>query len=576
MPSVMERKLGEILVRDKIIASDDLEDSLREQDDTGESLGQILVKNGLATEWEIAAALGKQLNVPFITLSHYEIDPEVFQSIPEDVIKKYKIVPVDKTGDTLTVALADPSDIYLLDELRILTKCQIIPVISFEMDIMETISRYTSEEDANKFEEMLKDITEEEDEMEVVATPEEEILDENDIEADANDAPVIQLVNLIISEAIKCGSSDIHIEPQEKSLRLRYRVDGVLQERTPPPKKFQNAIISRVKIMAEMDIAERRLPQDGRFKVRIQGRDIDFRVNTIPTSFGEKVVMRILDRGNLVLDLKQLGFESKTLEKYNAVVRRPWGMMLVTGPTGSGKSTTLYATLNAINDPRKNILTIEDPVEYQLKGITQVQARTEIGLTFASGLRSFLRQDPDIILVGEIRDAETADIAVKAALTGHLVLSTLHTNDAPSTANRLINMGVEPYLVSATLLMSIAQRLVRRICENCKEAYTPSDDMVESLGIEEDPSKVKFYRGKGCKACHHTGFRGRVALYELMILSDNIRNMVIEGAPSNKIKQAAIEEGMQTLRSAGIEKVLEGITTIEEVLSVTVSDTAIV
>ncbi|MCD6385555.1 type IV-A pilus assembly ATPase PilB [Candidatus Sumerlaeota bacterium] len=573
MPSVMERKLGEILVKDKIITQEELEEALKKQDETGESLGQILVKKGVASEWEIAAALGKQLNVPFITLSHYEIDPEVFKSIPEEIIKKYKIVPVDKTGNTLTVALADPSNIYLLDELRILTKCQIVPVISYETDILETIRNYTTE-DKSKYEEMLKDITDEEEEMEVVAAQEDANI-ENDIEAEVNEAPVIQLVNLIISEAIKTGASDIHIEPQEKSLRLRYRIDGVLQERTPPPKKFQNAIISRIKIMAEMDIAERRLPQDGRFKVRTQGRNIDFRVSTVPSPFGEKVVLRILDRSKLVLDLKQLGFDAEILDVYNKIIRRPWGMILVTGPTGSGKSTTLYATLNTINDPRKNILTIEDPIEYQLKGITQVQARPEIGLTFANGLRAFLRQDPDIILVGEIRDHETADIAIKSALTGHLVLSTLHTNDAPSTPTRLINMGVEPFLVSATLLVAIAQRLVRRICEHCKEPYVPSIDMLRSLGINEDISKLKFYRGKGCPNCHHTGYRGRIALYEMMVITDRIRDLILKRVPANVIKEAAIEEGMQTLRQAGIKKVLEGITTIEEVLSVTVADTEI-
>lgn len=575
MPSVMEKKLGEILVKDKIITQEELDEAMRIQDETGESLGEILVKKGIASEWEIAVALGKQLNVPFITLSHYEIDPEVFKSIPEEIIKKYKIVPVDKTGNTLTVALADPSNIYILDELRILTKCQIVPVISYETDILQTIRNYT-DDDKSKYEEMLKDIADEEEEMEVVAAQDEADV-ENDIEAEVNDAPVIQLVNLIISEAIKTGASDIHIEPQEKSLRLRYRIDGVLQERTPPPKKFQNAIISRIKIMAEMDIAERRLPQDGRFKVRTHGRDIDFRVSTVPTAFGEKVVLRILDRSKLVLDLKQLGFEPEVLEIYNKVIRRPWGMILVTGPTGSGKSTTLYATLNTINDPRKNILTIEDPVEYQLKGITQVQARPEIGLTFASGLRAFLRQDPDIILVGEIRDHETADIAIKSALTGHLVLSTLHTNDAPSTPSRLINMGVEPFLVSATLLAVIAQRLVRRICEHCKETYAPPPEMLKSLGLEtEELGRVKFYRGKGCANCHHTGYRGRVALYEMLLITDRIRELILKRVPSNVIKEAAIEEGMQTLRQAGIKKVLAGVTTIEEVLSVTVADTDII
>jgi type IV pilus assembly protein PilB len=390
-----------------------------------------------------------------------------------------------------------------------------------------------------------------------------------------DDAPVIQLVNLIISEAIKARASDIHVEPLEKSLRLRYRIDGVLQEMTPPPKKFQNAIISRIKILSEVDIAERRLPQDGRFKVKIQNRPIDFRVSVCPTAFGEKVVMRILDRSQLLLNLTDLGFEADAFKIFDEHIHKPWGMVLVTGPTGSGKSTTLYCALHSINDPKKNVLTIEDPIEYQLKGINQVQAKPEIGLTFAEGLRCFLRQDPDVILVGEVRDLETAEVAIKAALTGHLVLSTLHTNDAPSSITRLINMGVEPFLVTASVNLLAAQRLVRRICENCKDVYKPSQELVQALGITPDPS-VKFYRGFGCDRCHHTGYRGRIAIYEVLPLTDHIRDLILEGISSSQLKRIAIENGMISLRQAGIKKVLDSMTTIEEVLSTTVADESLV
>ncbi|MBN1903280.1 type IV-A pilus assembly ATPase PilB [Candidatus Sumerlaeota bacterium] len=574
----MERRLGEMLVNDNIISKGDLDQAMVRQEKDNASLGRVLVEMGLATEWEMAAAIGKQLNVPFITLSHYDIDRQVIESIPEEIVRKYKIVPVDKTGDTLTVALSDPSNIYLQDELRILTKCKIIPVISFESDIMEAINHYYSPDGSSNFEEMLKDITDQE--MQVLQQQQESLeitsedirTDEDDLSVDADDAPVIQLVNLIISEAIKAGASDIHIEPYEKSLRLRYRIDGVLQEMTPPPKKFQNAITSRVKILSEMDIAEKRLPQDGRFKVHIQNRNIDFRVSTCPVAHGEKVVIRILDQSKLSLNLQDLGFDKGILDQFLGYIHKPWGMILITGPTGSGKSTSLYCALNTINDSRKNISTIEDPVEYQIKGINQVQARPDIGLAFAAGLRSFLRQDPDIIMVGEIRDLETAEIAVRAALTGHLVLSTIHTNDAPSTMSRLTDMGVEPFLVTASLLMILAQRLVRRICNNCKEEFAPSAEMIKSIEME-DYTETKIYHGSGCQICRGTGYKGRIALYELLGVSDRIRDMVIAGATASQIKRAALEEGMISLRKAGIIKIVEGLTTIEEVLGVTVSDT---
>lgn len=567
MASVLERKLGEMLVRDDIISDTQLEVALDQQTERGGSLGRIIIESGYASEYDLAAALGRQLEVPFITLSHYEIDPEILDSIPSDIVRKYQIIPVDRTGDTLTVALADPSNIVLIDELRLLTNTKIVPVISFESDIQEAIRNYYPiEDDVN---EMLKEVSD--DEMESFSM---EALDEagdmvDDLAPDPTDAPVIQLVNMIIQEAIKMRASDIHLEPYEKIFRLRYRVDGVLQEGKNPPKKFQNAITSRIKIMSELDIAERRLPQDGRFKVTAGGKNIDFRVSSCPMANGEKIVIRLLDSSNLMLNLTDLGMTREALEKFEVQIRMPWGMCLVTGPTGSGKSTTLYSALSTINDSRKNINTIEDPIEYQLKGINQVQARPEIDLTFANGLKAFLRQDPDIIMVGEIRDLETAEIGIKAALTGHLVLSTLHTNDAPSSVNRLTNMGVEPFLVTAALNMCVAQRLVRKICENCKQSYHPSPDIIKLIEADDD---VVLYHGEGCERCGGRTFKGRIALYEIMVLTDNMRDQIVAGVTSTGLKRLAMEEGMETLRRSGITKVLEGVSTADEVLSTTASD----
>lgn len=567
MASMLERKLGELLVRDNIISDGQLETALTQQTEVGGSLGRIIIDSGYATEYDLAAALGRQLEVPFITLSHYEIDPGILDSIPGEIVRKYQIIPVDKTGDTLTVALADPSNIVLIDELRLLTQCKIVPVISFESEIQDAIRTYYQQ--GEDVDEMLKEVSD--DEMEAFSM--ESVLDEgeivDDLAPDPTDAPVIQLVNMIIQDAIKMRASDIHIEPYEKNLRLRYRVDGVLQEGKSPPKKFQNAIISRVKIMSELDIAERRLPQDGRFKVTASGKNIDFRVSTCPVAHGEKVVIRLLDSSNLMLNLTDLGMSRDSLDKFEEQIKAPWGMCLVTGPTGSGKSTTLYSALSTINDNRKNISTVEDPIEYQLKGINQVQARPDIDLTFANALKAFLRQDPDIIMVGEIRDLETAEIAVKAALTGHLVLSTIHTNDAPSTVNRLTNMGVESFLVTAALNMLVAQRLVRRICDNCRTQLNLSPEMAREIHVDEGTT---VYHGEGCERCGGRGFKGRVALYEIMVLSDNMRDQIVGGITSTALKRLAIEEGMETLRMAGITKVKEGVSTVDEVIGNTASD----
>ncbi|HNY26647.1 MAG TPA: type IV-A pilus assembly ATPase PilB [Candidatus Sumerlaeota bacterium] len=565
----MERKLGELLVKDNIITREELEEALGKRTESNESLGHILMEMGVASEWEIAAALGKQLNVPFITLSQYEIERDVLESIPRDIVMKYKIVPVDRTGDTLTVALPDPSNIFILDELRLLTKSQIVPVISFETDIEKAIGRYfkAPEEKGMKLEDMMTEMKESDMEILQQEGGEDE---EMDLNIQINDAPVIRLVNAIIAEAIRMKASDIHIEPYEKELRLRYRLDGVLMAQSSPSKSWQNAIISRLKILSEMDIAEKRLPQDGRFRVRMDGKDVDFRVNTVPVPHGEKVVIRILDQGNLMLDLTRLGLTLEEIDKFNREINKPWGMCLVTGPTGSGKSTTLYSALSTINTPTINICTAEDPVEYQLPGINQVAVNEKIGLTFATALRAFLRQDPDVIMVGEIRDLETAEISIKAALTGHLVFSTLHTNDASSSISRMVNMGVEPFLVAASLNMIVAQRLVRRVCASCKETYEPTPEQRKAIGIE-DP-KVVFSRGAGCDICGDRGYKGRVALYEILVNSDRLRDSIIANVPPTHLKREAILQGMTTLRMSGVRKIKDGVTTVEEVLSATVSD----
>lgn len=574
MATAMEKKLWDLLIQDKIVSPQDLETALQKQKETGQSLVRTLIDMGAVSEWEMAATLGKQLNVPFITLSHYEIEPDILKSIPIEIVQKYRIIPVDRTDNVLTVALSDPTNIYLLDELKLLTKCQIVPVISFESDINEAIARYYAPQSGTSFEESLKDITDED--VNVMNQQDDltmdEVADDNtDIGLQADDAPVVQLVNQMVAEAIKMRASDIHVEPYEKILRLRYRVDGVLHEMAPPPKKFQNAIISRIKILSDLDIAEKRLPQDGRFRVRLHDKVIDFRVSSCPIQNGEKIVIRILDQSNLQVQLTELGFDQEDLTKFEVEINKPWGMAIITGPTGSGKSTTLYSALSTINDPAYNIVTIEDPVEYQLKGINQVNAQSEIGLTFAAGLRSFLRQDPDIIMVGEIRDLETCEIAIKAALTGHLVLSTLHTNDAPSSINRMTNMGVEPFLITASLNMIVAQRLVRKICKDCREEYAPSEQMLEALQVTIKGGEI-FCRGAGCPTCNRSGYKGRLALYEVLVMNDNLRNAVVANMPPNELKKLAIREGLKTLRMSGVRKVLDGRTTIEEVLGNTIAD----
>ena len=560
------RSFQRYLVSRGILTADQIEEIAVGFADAEEErpLSALLVEKGYATEEELAQALSDHHQIPYISISDYEIDKEILESVSEEMARKYKIIPLDRTDKLLTVAIVDPDNIHHLDEIKIRTKMDVMPVISLPKEIEAAIDKYYGAEEADlndTYGSLLDDM---DDDIEIIQ-------DSDEIEDEELDtAPIIRLVNMLVSEAIRSRASDIHIEPEEKGVRVRYRIDGTLKEMPGIPKKMQNSVISRLKIISELDIAERRKPQDGRFKMKLENRAVDFRVSTIPTLNGEKVVLRLLDKRNLQLDLTKLGFETEALEKFNRGIVRPFGMVIVTGPTGSGKSTTLYSGLSHINDPRKNILTVEDPVEYQLAGINQVAARPDIGMGFSEVLRAFLRQDPDIIMLGEIRDKETAGIAIKAALTGHLVLSTLHTNDAPSSINRLADMGIEPFLIGASLIMVVAQRLVRKICLDCKKPYKPTPDLLAQLGI--DPTKgqaLTLYNGSGCAACADTGYRGRIALYEVMEMDEELSDAAVKGKSNRDIKTIARKNGMRTLRDSGVIKVIEGLTSVEEVLSTT-------
>lgn len=569
------KRLGEMLVETGIITSEQLQEALEEQKKSGGRLGQNLMALGYITEDVMAAFVGKQLGISYVSLSEYgEISGDVTKIVPENICRHQTLVPISMEDNILTIAMADPLNVFTVDDLRVMTGYEIKVVISSEAEIKQAIEKYYGNK--GSMEDILKTMDDGKGgaTLEVV-TQEEEQVDIASLEAAGEEAPVVKIVNLILTGAVKSGASDIHIEPFEKSLRTRYRIDGVLHEISSPPKRMTSAIVSRIKIMANLDIAERRLPQDGRIKVKVIGKEIDLRVSILPTAFGEKVVMRILDASSLCLDLTKLGFEPDVLPIYQKHIEIPYGIVLVTGPTGSGKSTTLYSSLSTLNYPDRNIMTIEDPVEYVLEGINQVQAKPDIGLTFAAGLRSFLRQDPDIIMVGEIRDAETAEIAINAALTGHLVFSTLHTNDASGAVTRLTNMGIEPFLTASTVVMVIAQRLVRVICENCKEDYQVPAQFIRDLGQKyEDDKPVLLYRGKGCDRCTNTGYRGRLACYEIMVIDDEIRDLVLERASTHLVKQKSREHGMITLREAAFRKVISGITTVEEMMRVTFADAA--
>ncbi len=565
----MTDRIGELLVRERLITQDQLKKAIDEQKKSGGRLGANLVKLGFITEKELTAFLSRQYGIPTIDLAQQEIDSEIVKLIPEDVAQKYQVIPISRTGSTLVIAMADPSNIFAIDDIKFLTGYNVEPLVASDAAIKSSIEKNYESADMG-----LEGVLTEFDESDMEVVREEEEVDLTDLKKAVEDAPVVKLVNLILTDAIKRGASDIHIEPYEKSFRVRYRVDGLLQEMMKPPIKLKSAIVSRIKIMSSLDIAERRLPQDGRIKLKLgKNKEMDYRVSVLPTLFGEKVVLRLLDKSNLQLDMTKLGFEEGALKNFMDAIHKPWGIVLVTGPTGSGKTTTLYSALSELNKITENISTAEDPVEFNLMGINQVQMHEDIGLNFAASLRSFLRQDPDIIMVGEVRDYETAEIAIKAALTGHLVLSTLHTNDAPSTVNRLLNMGIEPFLVASSCNLILAQRLARKICKDCKVKISIPEKALIDLGVApEDARKMNVSKGNGCATCGGSGYKGRIALYEVMPFTESIKELVLNGASSAEIKRASIKDGMKSLRMSGITKVGEGVTTIEEILRVTMAD----
>lgn len=612
----MSSKLGEILVRENLITQEQLREALDFQRENGGRLGANLVKMGMISDDVITAVLARQYGIPSINLDLFNIEPDVIKLISQDVALKYTVLPISKMGPTLTLAMADPTNVFAIDDIKFITSLNVEPVIASETSINLAIGKYYSGSqqidifdaafaaevvtagkngkngfqkngsapaakqqeklEASDLDFSLDDFEfghHDTEELEVVETNDE--INLNELTRASEDAPVVRLVNVLLVDSLRRGASDIHVEPYEKDFRIRFRIDGVLYDIMHPPMKLRDPLISRLKIMSKLDISEKRLPQDGRIKIKVRvdsrSRELDFRVSTLPTLFGEKVVLRLLDKEKLMLDMTKLGFEQQSLEKFQRAIANPYGMVLVTGPTGSGKTNTLYSALQSLNTPETNIMTAEDPVEFNLHGINQVQMKEQIGLNFAAALRSFLRQDPNIVLVGEIRDFETAEIAIKAALTGHLVLSTLHTNDAPSTISRLVNMGIEPFLVATSVNIIQAQRLIRRICSNCKEeVHVPVEGIVEIGFSEEEASDLRFFKGKGCKTCNGTGYKGRVGLYEVMEITDELRELIIIGASAMELRRKAIELGMITLRESGLYKLREGITTIEEVVKETV------
>ena len=590
----MPVRIGDLLLKEKRITPAQLQEALSYQKTNGGKLGLNLVKLGFVKDEEITALLSKQYGVPSINLTQFEIDSGIIKLIPSETAHKYQIVPLSRSGATLTIAMTDPTNVFAMDDIKFMTGYNVEPVVASETAVLEAIARYYSPSasrgareavggaaDAGPSASSLEMVTRALEETTSVVDDDVEVLEELDqidvssLEKQSGEAPIIRLVNLMLMSSIQKGASDIHIEPYEKEFRVRFRIDGILYNVMAPPMKFRDAITSRLKIMAKLDIAEKRLPQDGRIKIRFadngQTKEIDFRVSCLPTLFGEKIVMRLLDKDKLMLDMTKLGFEPVSLKKLEAAIAKPWGLVLVTGPTGSGKTNTLYSSIAKINTTETNIMTAEDPVEFNLVGVNQVQVRENIGLNFAAALRSFLRQDPNIILVGEIRDFETAEIAVKAALTGHLVLSTLHTNDAPSTINRLMNMGIEPFLVASSVNLICAQRLVRRICANCKieEPHAP-EALVQTGFTPEEAKTVIPKKGSGCEKCNNTGYKGRVGLYEVMEIAEELRELILVGASGLELRRKAVEEGMITLRRSGLHKVMEGVTTIEEVVRETV------
>jgi type IV pilus assembly protein PilB len=560
-----QTQIGELLLRENLITREQLDTALKEQQQGGTRIGFSLVSSGAVSEPDLTRLLSRQYRVPAVDLSEVEVDAKILQLVPADFSTKHLVLPLRRVGRTLTVAMVNPTDLGVVDDLKFITRFDVDAVVAGEYSLRMAIDKYY--EVAN---DRLGDLLDELEEQDVeLVEEEEEVFSTMQLQAQVEEAPVVRLINGFLTDAVRRGASDIHIEPYEKDLRVRYRIDGALQEIMKPPIRMKAALISRVKILADLNIAERRVPQDGRIKIKIGRKVIDFRVSTLPTLFGEKIVLRILDKGNLTLDLEKFGMEPKAEADFLEAISRPYGMVLVTGPTGSGKTTTLYSALSRINTDEVNIMTAEDPVEYNLHGINQVQVRTEIGMTFAAALRAFLRQDPNIVMVGEIRDLETGGIAVKAALTGHLVLSTLHTNDAASTITRMIDMGIEPFNVSSALNCITAQRLVRRICANCKVETTYSPEVLQAAHLSEQAASMTFFHGEGCDACNGSGYAGRQGLYEVMPMTPDLRRMILQGSSTDELKQTAVRDGMITLRDDGLLKVRKGITTLEEIVKET-------
>ena len=569
----MSQRLGDLLVKEKVITPEQLSQASKVQKETNCRLGSALVKLGFLSDEDVTNFLSRQYGVPAINLSYFEIDPAVVKLIPFETAKRYQILPLSRVGASLTIAMVDPTNVFAMDDIKFMTGFNIEPVVASESSINEGIEKAYGTNNQEELETVMQSMTDLDADVELQS--EEQEMELADLERAADEAPIVKLVNLVLTDAVKRGASDIHMEPYEKEFRVRFRIDGVLQSIMTPPLKLKDAITSRVKIMSKLDISEKRLPQDGRImlKMNIGGRkkQLDFRVSTLPTLWGEKIVMRLLDKENLRLDMTKLGFEPESLVKFEKAILKPYGMVLVTGPTGSGKTNTLYSSIARLNQPDTTIMTAEDPVEFQLQGVNQVQMKEQIGLNFAAALRAFLRQDPNIILVGEIRDFETAEIAIKAALTGHLVLSTLHTNGAPETITRLMNMGIEPFLVATSVHLICAQRLVRRICKDCAEVMeVPYQTLIEEGYSPEEAKTVKIQKGKGCATCNNTGYKGRTGLYEVMEVDEEIKELVLVGASAVELKKKAIERGMFTLRRSGLIKVALGMTTLEEVARETI------
>jgi len=571
----MSQRLGDLLVKEKVITPEQLEQATKLQKDSHTRLASALVKLGFLSDEDVTNFLSRQYGVPAINLSYFEIDPAVVKLIPYETAKRYQILPLSRVGASLTIAMVDPTNVFAMDDIKFMTGFNIEPVVASESSIIIGIDKAYGTSKEEELEQVMQSMNDLGEGTDVEVQAEEQELELKELEKAADEAPIVKLVNLVLTDAVKRGASDIHMEPYEKEFRVRFRIDGILQLIMNPPLKLKDAITSRLKIMAKLDISEKRLPQDGRIMLKMQiggkKKQLDFRVSTLPTLWGEKIVLRLLDKENLRLDMTKLGFEAESLVKFEKAILKPYGMVLVTGPTGSGKTNTLYSSISRLNQPDTNIMTAEDPVEFQLAGVNQVQMKEQIGLNFAAALRAFLRQDPNIILVGEIRDFETAEIAIKAALTGHLVLSTLHTNGAPETITRLMNMGIEPFLVATSVHLICAQRLIRRICKDCAEPVeVPPQALIDEGFTPEEAKTVQIMKGKGCATCNKTGYKGRTGLYEVMEVDDEIRELVLVGASALELKKKAIERGMITLRRSGLTKVAQGFTTLEEVARETI------